>query len=298
MPEPLDCDMRSAAKFELRVTPGNTAPFTGIFGATSVGVVRCVRSSDVCSYPSACACSAEPGARGTSACSRVMAPTGCSRLVVHASSCGHWSIASAFHAQQPHPALLMHRCADTGPTLQVSSRHLCLHRFSLGRMAHPPYAPAAALKFLIDGQKVCFCGARAAQYAVLPASASPGAQARGLYQGGCLTSVCLPCRASTSCVNTPHPLHCQTHPTPLQLPCGFGCIDEAHALRTCSWSMAIAATVNLCAEDMRMRMGTLACQWHHRCASIMAMARAKTSTTSATRSPTSFRRLRSPFSRV
>ena len=34
--------MRSAATFELRVPAGNNAPFTGIFGASSVGVVRCV----------------------------------------------------------------------------------------------------------------------------------------------------------------------------------------------------------------------------------------------------------------
>ena len=33
--------MRSAAKFELRVAPGTNAPFTGMFAASSVGVMRC-----------------------------------------------------------------------------------------------------------------------------------------------------------------------------------------------------------------------------------------------------------------
>lgn len=43
--------MRSAATFELRVPAGNKAPFTGIFGASSVGVVRCVPSHGICLLP-------------------------------------------------------------------------------------------------------------------------------------------------------------------------------------------------------------------------------------------------------
>ena len=53
MPESLGCGMRSAATFELRVPAGNNAPFTGIFGASSVGVVRCDPSHGVYLLPSA-----------------------------------------------------------------------------------------------------------------------------------------------------------------------------------------------------------------------------------------------------
>ena len=35
------CGMCSAAKFELRVAAGTNAPFTGMFAASSVGVMRC-----------------------------------------------------------------------------------------------------------------------------------------------------------------------------------------------------------------------------------------------------------------
>ncbi len=47
----LGCGMCSAATFELRVPAGNEAPFTGIFGASSVGVVRCVPSHGICMLP-------------------------------------------------------------------------------------------------------------------------------------------------------------------------------------------------------------------------------------------------------
>ena len=74
--------------------------------------------------------------------------------LVSALSCGQWcALRACMHSS--HPPLLHKKLCEQPP--YRSSTNLCTRSFSMARMAHPPYTPAAALKLLIDGQKVC-CG--------------------------------------------------------------------------------------------------------------------------------------------
>ena len=75
--------------------------------------------------------------------------------------CGCTKLLSVMHRHGPHAqplnrARLMHTCACTCVNPSGLTQGACVYRFSLGRMAHPPYAPAAALKFLISGKQVCY----------------------------------------------------------------------------------------------------------------------------------------------
>ena len=150
---PKHWDMRSAAKFELRVAAGATAPFTGMFAASSVGVMRCV----VPMLPPCVTCRNDRG-------------TGCDVLVPHiqtatrvhddcwlvsALSCGLWcAVAACMHALQQPSARFIHSSASSRCKAWAHPTTHASRRFSLGRMAHPPFTPAAALKLLVDGQKV------------------------------------------------------------------------------------------------------------------------------------------------
>ena len=78
-------------------------------------------------------------------------------------------------------------------------------RFSMGRMAHPPFTPAAALKLLIDGQKVC---ATAVHIPCILSLARACLRHQPTSKGVCKARMVpdshVPaCRASTSCAVGP-----------------------------------------------------------------------------------------------
>ena len=75
----------------------------------------------------------------------------------------------------------------------------------MGRMAHPPFTPAAAVKLLIDNQKVCVTAFDIPCILSLAcACLRRQPTSKGLCKARRVPEKCVPaCRASTSCADSP-----------------------------------------------------------------------------------------------